>query len=249
MNRPIQSYRARIYGAYVSARSESLAPATLVGLAPRLPYFRRLIARCMPQEREATVLELGCGHGALLYALQQAGYSHVRGVDGSPEQVQAAERLGIAGVVLGDLVQTLAQTSGASLDVVIAFDVIEHFSKDELIPLVDAVQRVLKLGGRWIIHVPNSEGPFGSRIRDSDFTHELSFTRLSLSQLLLSSGFTRLECFEDRPVPHGIKSGVRAILWAMIRLLLLATLAVETGSLDRRAVFSQNLLAVAHKAG
>ncbi|MHB1955991.1 MAG: class I SAM-dependent methyltransferase [Sulfobacillus sp.] len=243
----MHTYRARIYGAYVSARDEPLAPATLAGLAPRLPYFRRLIARCMPSDREVTVLELGCGHGALLYALRQAGYANTRGVDGSTEQVAAARQLGIAGVAQGDVMQTLAETPDASVDVVIAFDVIEHFTKNELIPLVDAVYRVLKPGCRWIIHVPNSEGPFGACIRDSDFTHELSFTRFSLSQLLLASGFARAECFEDRPVPHGFKSGVRAILWQLIRLLLLGYLAVETGSVDRRAVLSQNLLAVTWK--
>ncbi|MHB8570881.1 MAG: class I SAM-dependent methyltransferase [Metallibacterium sp.] len=233
----------------MTGRSEALAPQSIAGLAPRLPYLRWLVRTCMPPDRAAAILDIGCGHGAILYALQQAGYSNARGVDGSAEQVQAAARLGIHGVVHGDLMQTLRGTPDASLDVVIAFDVIEHFTKAELIPLVDEVHRVLKPDGRWIIHVPNSEGPFGARMRDDDFTHELSFTRLSMSQLLLSSGFTRLECFEDSPVPHGIKSSVRAVLWAMIRLLLLGYLAVETGSLDRHAVFSQNLLAVGHKAG
>ena len=243
----IHTYRARIYGAYASARDEPLAPATLAGLAPRLPYFRRLIARCMPQDREATVLELGCGHGALLYALQQAGYVNTCGVDGSAEQVEAARQLDIAGVAQGDAMQTLAETPDASVDVVIAFDMIEHFTKAELVGLVDEVGRVLKRGGRWIIHAPNAESPFGMRIRYGDYTHELAFTRQSLAQVLLTSSFAHVECFEDRPVLHGLKSSVRAVLWQLIRVVLLFFIAVETGSLDRRAVFSQNLLAVAWK--
>ena len=129
----------------------------------------------------------------------------------------------------------------------IAFDVIEHFTKAELIPLVDEVLRVLKLGGRWVIHVPNGESPFGNRMRCWDFTHEQAFTRTSLGQLLVASGFASVEAYEDRPIPHGFISLVRATLWRLIRATLLFYIAVETGSLDRRAVFSQNLLAVAEK--
>jgi len=241
------AYRARIYGAYVTGRSDALAPQSIAGLAPRLPYLRWLVRSCMPADRAAAILDIGCGHGAILYALQQAGYRNARGVDGSAEQVQAAARLGIAGVQQGDLMQALRDATAASLDVVIAFDVIEHFTKAELIPLVDEVHRVHRPGGRWIIHAPNAEGPFGSRVRHGDLTHELAFTRTSLGQLLLASGFARVEAYEDRPIAHGFTSGVRAALWRLIRATLLFYIAVETGSLDRRAVFSQNLLAVAWK--
>ena len=240
-------YRQRMYGAYVTGRSEVLAPQSIAGLAPRLPYLRWLVRTCMPPDRAAAILDIGCGHGAILYALQQAGYQHARGVDGSAEQVQAAARLGICGVAQGDLMQTLRESADTSLDVVIAFDVIEHFTKAELIPLVDEVQRVLRSGGRWVIHVPNGESPFGNRVRFGDYTHEQAFTRTSLEQLLLASGFTRIETHEDRPIAHGFISTVRAALWRLIRAALLFYIAVETGSLDRRAVFSQNLLAVAWK--
>lgn len=240
-------YRQRIYGAYVSGRNEALAPDSIAGLAPRLPYLRRLIRLCMPPDRQLTILDIGCGHGAVLYALQQAGYSNVHGVDGSAEQVLAAQRLGISGVKQGDLMQTLRDTPDASLDVLIAFDVIEHFTKSELICLVDEVHRVLTSGGRWIIHVPNAESPFSGRMRFGDYTHEQAFTRTSLGQLLRSSGFDTLECFEDSPVPNGLKSIIRSIGWQVIRAMLMAWIAIETGSLDRRAIFTQNLLAVGHK--
>jgi len=243
----VNVYRERIYAGYVSARDRPLAPESIDGLAPRLPYFRRLIGRHLPADRNTAILELGCGHGALLYALRQVGYRNARGVDGSPEQVAAARALGIDGVSEGDVIATLRATPDASLDVVIAFDLIEHFTKPELIPLIDEVHRVIKPGGRWIIHAPNAEGPFGARIRYGDFTHELAFTRTSLGQVLRASGFAEVACFEDRPVPHGGKSLIRAVLWAVIRAGLLLYIAVETGAFDWNAVFSQNLLALAIK--
>ena len=238
-------YRARIYANYVNARATPLAPPTLAALEPRLrSILRPLVRRHFPSNRDAAILDLGCGHGGLLYALQQAGYRNARGVDSSPEQVAAAQRLGIDGVSQGEALPTLHATAEASLDVVVTFDVIEHLTKLELIPFVDAVHRALRPGGRWIIHVPNGESPFGGKMRYGGLTHELAFTRTSLTQLLMASGFSEVDCFEDRPEPHGLKSLVRAGLWRLIRASWLFYIAIETGNTDRRAIFSQNLLAV-----
>lgn len=237
-------YRTRIYRHYVTGRQQELAPKSIEGLNPRAPYLKRLIQRHFPKDKQAAIFELGCGHGALIHFARQAGYTNVRGVDGSPEQVAAARRLGIEGVAEGDVLKALAALPDGSQDCVVAFDIIEHFTKSEMIPLIDEVLRVLRPSGRLIVHVPNAESPFGARMRFWDFTHEAAFTRTSMSQLLKSSGFAEVGCYEDRPVPHGLKSAVRAVLWGCIRLMLLFYLAVETGAVERRAVFSQNMLAV-----
>ena len=240
-------HRERIYGAYISGRQKPLSPSTLEGLKPRLPYLRKLVRKHFPDNLDSVILDLGCGHGALIYVARQAGYRNMKGVDASPEQVAAAKILGIEGVEQGDVMEVLTKEPEAALDCVIAFDLIEHFNRNELLPLVDAVYRALKPGGPWIIHTCNGESPFGMRIRYGDLTHELAFTSTSLGQLLLSSGFSRLETYEDEPVPHGVKSAVRWVLWKGLRGLLRLYLAVETGDTGRDAIFSQNLLAVAFK--
>lgn len=242
-----RSYRSRIYSHYVQARAQALAPDTPAGLAPRSHTLQRLIQKHFPADKSAAVLDLGCGHGALLHFARIGGYTNLRGVDGSPQQVAAARRLGIEGVEEGDLRDVLTAQADASVDVVIAFDVIEHFTRDELLPFVDAVHRVLKPGGRWIIHVPNGESPFFGSIRYGDLTHELAFTRTSLTQLLLASDFSEVRCFEDKPVVHGVKSALRWSLWQGIRGLLRLYIAAETGDAGGQHIFSQNLLAMARK--
>jgi 2-polyprenyl-3-methyl-5-hydroxy-6-metoxy-1,4-benzoquinol methylase len=219
----------------------------LEGLKPRLPYLQKLIRQHFPHNRNAAILDLGCGHGALIHLAQQAAYINLRGVDVSPAQVAAAKELGIKNVEQGDIMEVLANESDEAFDCLISFDLIEHFNRNELIPLVDQVHRVLKPGGRWIIHTPNAESPFGMRMHYWDITHELAFTRTSLSQLLLSSGFSLLDCYEDQPIPHGAISLFRWSLWKIIRLFLRFCLAIETGDTGRDAIFSQNLLAVAVK--
>ncbi|MCL1926180.1 MAG: class I SAM-dependent methyltransferase [Syntrophorhabdaceae bacterium] len=206
-----------------------------------------MIRNHFPADRNASILDLGCGHGALIHFARLAGYKNIRGVDGSPEQVAAAKRLGIEGVEEADLSVFLSKQQAESVDLVIAFDVIEHFTKDELLGFVDHVCRVLKRNGRWIIHTVNGESPFFGCVRYGDLTHELVFTRKSIHQLLLSSGFFNVRCFEDAPIPHGVKSAARWGLWKAIRSVLRLYIAAETGDAGNGGIFTQNFLVVAEK--
>ncbi len=239
-------FRARIYANYTAATCAPLAPDTLDGLAPRAAHLTRLIRDHFPADRNARILELGCGHGALIHFARQAGYANIEGVDGSSAQVAAARRLGIGGIREGQLMDALAAAPAEAYDVVILFDVLEHLTRDEAVDAVDAIARVLKKGGRLILHVPNGASPFGTLMIYSDFTHEIAFTPESLTQLFLASGWTRVDCFEDPPAVRGPASLVRAILWRAIRAALRFYLAVETGS-RQHTVLTQNLFAVAVK--
>lgn len=241
------SHRERIYAFYLSRRQSSLAPTNVEGLRGREPYLRAIIKSHLPDNRKARILDVGCGHGAFVRALHEAGYADARGVDHSAEQVEAARRLGIEGVQQGELLDTLRACHAGSLDVIIAFDVLEHFAKDELVTILDEMHRVLGAKGRLIIHAPNGESPFGNRILFWDFTHELAFTRESIAQLLMVCGFLRVKCYEDRPVVHGLKSAIRRVLWSVIRAFWRFYLAVETGSGEKACIFSQNFLTVADK--
>jgi SAM-dependent methyltransferase len=241
-----EGYRSRVYAAYVTARGD-IPPSAVSALAPRAAYLRRMIRYHFPADRDARIVELGCGYGALIYFAGKAGYRSIEGVDRSREQVAVAKRLNIGGVREGDLMEALSSIPAGSRDAVVAFDVIEHFRKHEITALVDEVFRVLRPKGRFLIHTPNGESPFGSRMRYGDFTHEIAFTRESLGQVLLSSGFSSVNCYEDSPAPHGIKSSIRWLLWKGIRTVLRLWLAVETGDPASQAIFSQNFLAVAVK--
>ena len=238
--------RARLYESYVRSTQGAAAVGVAADLVPRRPYLQRLIRQHFPVERETRILDLGCGAGQVLLVAKELGYQQLSGVDISPEQVLRAHAAGLHEVRCGDLMETLRATPDGSYDVVLSFDVIEHFTKDELLPFLDEVHRVLRAGGRWIVHAPNGGAPFGGMVRYGDFTHELAFTPSSLRQLLTTAGFQSVACFEDEPVPHGVKSAARWAIWKGVRTMLRVWVAAETGSLDR-GVFSQNLLAVAVK--
>ena len=242
-----RDYRERIYRFYLDARNQQLAPDSIDGLGPRAAHLERLVRKYFPLDRDAPIIDLGCGYGALIHFARRAGYRNVMGVDCSLQQVRAAELLGIDKIGHADLNEALQACADSSIDAVVTFDVIEHLHKEELTVFADEVCRVLRSGGRWIIHVPNGESPLGSRMRYWDFTHELAFTRESIAQLALSSGFSRLECHDDPPAVHGVKSAVRWLMWRGLCAGLHLWLAIETGDYDRDAIFSQNLYALAIK--
>jgi SAM-dependent methyltransferase len=240
-----ESVREKIYGKYVSSGAGGAGPKTVRELAPRVPYLRRLVRSHFPPDKASAIIDLGCGNGALLYVAAREGYRNLSGVDFSAEQVEIAHALGVPNVRQADLFSHVGELASNTFDVIITFDVIEHLTKPEILFLSGEVRRLLRPGGRWIIHVPNGESPFVGRIRYGDITHELAFTRVSLPALLKSCGFGTVRCFEDVPAPSGVKSAIRYVLWKVMRLPLRLWIMVENGESGGDCIFSQNLLAVA----
>jgi len=238
-------YRARLLARYMSTHAS--VSGARDGLLRRKPSLERLVRAHFPPARDAAILDLGCGHGAIVWAARNLGYTNISGVDASPEQVAAAQALGIAGVRQGDLAETLSGLAPASQDAIILFDLFHYFSKDAQMAIADAVHRALRPGGRFILHVPNAEAFFAGRMRYWDMLAEDAFTRASIAQLLRACDFAEITCHEDRPAPHGIASALRAVLWPVLRGALRLALAIETGESGRDAVFSQCLLAVARR--
>jgi len=240
-------YRNKIYGSYVSSIPDIERIANHGELEKRGPTMKNLIKSFFPKNKSSKILEIGCGHGALIYFARKMGYLNIDGIDGSAQQVKLASELEIPGVREGDLLDELRSTKSDTLDVVVAFDVIEHFTKDELIDLLDEVHRVLKSSGRWIIHAPNARSPFVGAIRYGDYTHEQAFTEASLTQALKSSGFHNVQFYECRPLAFGLKSFLRLLVWRVVRGLLSIANAAETGSFESGAVWTRNLYAIAYK--
>lgn len=85
-----KTYRGRIYGSYVSHHIVPLVSVKQDGLKPPAPHFKRIVTRHLSKGKQPEILGIGCGQGAVLYLAKAASYVDVRGVDCSPEQVEAA---------------------------------------------------------------------------------------------------------------------------------------------------------------
>jgi 2-polyprenyl-3-methyl-5-hydroxy-6-metoxy-1,4-benzoquinol methylase len=240
------AWKDRLYEAYVSsgqANGSHLEPSR--HFATRQPYIQRVIRQHITPNRNIRILDLGCGHGAFLYFLQQAGYQDIHGVDVSAEQVEVANRFGIPGVEQQEIGSYLTTVEDETVDVVLLMDVLEHVARPELFDMLDEVFRILRPGGKCIVHVPNASGLYGMQVRYGDLTHELAFTPRSAQQAFSTVGFRHIHCSEDRPIIHGIVSAARWLLWRLGTVPSRLLLAAETGATS--FILSQNMLVTALK--
>ncbi len=235
-------WKSAFYEAYVSSGQAGAQTGQTAEelFAPRLAYLNHIVASHIPADRNLRIIDLGCGAGAMLFALDRAGYRNIAGVDVSQEQIDVATRLGIASASCATLEDFLAAQPAASVDAVLAIDILEHLTRPEVMDVLASIRRVLSPGGRCVAHVPNAEGIYGMAIRYGDFTHELAFTPTSASQIFRVARFTHVNCFEDKPRVHGLKSLIRRVLWDVGTLPTRLLYTAETGA--PRAILSQNMM-------
>jgi 2-polyprenyl-3-methyl-5-hydroxy-6-metoxy-1,4-benzoquinol methylase len=241
------AYRDKFYNEYLATSGVSSLDQIRVQLTHRRPHIRQIIRSWIPKDRRAAILDLGCGYGAFLYFLKEAGYSNLKGIDESEQQVTMARALGLACVERQEILSHVQTQDSGTWDVVIVFDVMEHLTKPELIELTKDLHRVLKQGGRLIVHVPNGDAIFSGRVFFGDLTHETCFTPRSMQQLLSLCGFSIFSFVEDVPVIHGTKSLLRYVLWKTFRGLYRLVYVAETGDIGKNLILTQNFLAVACK--
>lgn len=240
-------HRSRLYERYVTQHLHADVESLRQTLKAPQPYFEQVIRTHLPKNPAAAIVDLGCGYGLLLQLLRNKGYRNLTGIETSAEQVTVAQQLGVTSVRQGDILETLSTATPESFDAVIAFDVIEHFTKDEVLDIFQGAHLCLKTGGVFLLHVPNGEAIFPGRIFFGDFTHQTAFTVRSLQQVAAYAGFSEIRCYEDKPVVHGPLSATRRILWWLVRSVYRLLNLIETGDPGRELILSQNLLAVCRK--
>lgn len=236
-------WRDQLYQNYVSSGQGGAGALTFY--LPQMPFYMQLIKRHMPKEKSARILDLACGAGGLLFCLKKQGYSNLKGVDLSEQMIALAHQSDVKEAKVGDVFATLRASPDASIEVIFAMDILEHLDRAALFDFCSEVHRILAPEGRFIAHVPNASGIFGNLIRYDDLTHELAFTSKTMNQLLKTIGFADVKCYEDRPVPHGVKSIFRAVVWELVSLPFRVLFAAETGRF--KVILSQNLTAVADR--
>jgi 2-polyprenyl-3-methyl-5-hydroxy-6-metoxy-1,4-benzoquinol methylase len=201
-------------------------------------------------QKDTPILDIGCGSGNLLYLLGQSGYTNCTGVDIGTEQTKVAQKwCPQAHIIQGD-VRPVLQRTPDHFGLIAALDVIEHFHKHEIIPLLALIARALRPGGRLILQTPNAESPWFGSVAYSDFTHEWFFTPRGLHDVLLQAGFTNYQARPSEPVIAGYKLSrfVRFITWKCIHTLLGIWNLAETGSAGS-GIYTRVFVATAMKEG
>ena len=241
----VRGYKKRFYASYVSALNSHLyGEINVSDIERQYPAWKSQFGRFLPSNTGAFIVDLGCGNGGLVSWLHSQGFINAGGVDVSKEQIELGKRLRIRHLVCRDIFDFLKKQP-ESFDTIFIRDVLGHFSKPEVLEILELIYTSLRPGGRIVVKTPNAESPLSGRLRYGDFTHDVSFTSSSLRQVLKVCGFQKTKVFRVPPAVHGFVSFTRNILWVCIEFFIKLYRLIEAGSGE--GIFTQNIIAVGEK--
>jgi 2-polyprenyl-3-methyl-5-hydroxy-6-metoxy-1,4-benzoquinol methylase len=153
------------------------------------------------------VLEIGFGNGSFL-AWAKAQGALVVGTEIDEGMLARAREKGF--VAWPSVLAELA-ASGQRFDVVVAFDVFEHWDKETLIANLKCIAALLDTGGLVLARFPNGHSPFGRVHQHGDITHQTALSKSSIEQLAGITGFTVVRVSNAASVP------VRCDMWSALK--------------------------------
>lgn len=240
------AYRDILYKRYHSTQENRDGENEAVLFDQQVYYFSREIIPLLPTDKHVKILEIGCGNGSLIKAMLNEGYKDITGIDLSEEQVDIARKMGISQANCATAGEFLKGKSGV-YDVVLAIDVIEHFTKTELVEFLVMIQSALKPGGSVVFRTPNMDAPFTSLYSFGDFTHECLLNKSSALQLMKSVGFVQAQVLASMILVRGpFKEWVRRIIWGGV-IIGIKTILFASGRTWKDAVFTPNLIITGKK--
>jgi SAM-dependent methyltransferase len=180
--------------AYYDDNAQAYASATLgFDMVPELARFGQGLSA------GASILDLGCGGGRDLAALNAAGFKAV-GLDISPQLARVAEEHSGCRVVVGDIRNPPFEDG--IFDGLWAAASLLHLPRREVPPALTRLRRLLRPGGRLFASVKSGKG----EQRSSDGRWFTYFQPDEWRELLAGGGFTEIEieCDEaDRAADAG----------------------------------------------
>jgi SAM-dependent methyltransferase len=133
--------------------------------------------------RSGPVVDLGCGEGGLLLALQEAGRREILGVEPNPELCALAKSFGVP-ILETDMTSYFASGS-LSPATYFYVDVIEHVPFDLNLRLM----ATLPAGSRLIIQTPNTESILGHQFYMNVPSHVAPYSPWVLRKMLSRFGY------------------------------------------------------------
>jgi 2-polyprenyl-3-methyl-5-hydroxy-6-metoxy-1,4-benzoquinol methylase len=134
----------------------------------------------------ARIFEIGFGAGEFLDWARRSGFI-AQGIE-RDQNLTAAARQRDHDVLVGEL-PLVAPSLSADFDTVVAFDVLEHLSREDIIRYFECFHHLLKPGGTVIARFPNVGSPFGLRMQYGDITHLTGISGNMIDQVGRMTGF------------------------------------------------------------
>lgn len=178
---------------YLSTHYKKIIPNLQQSYEKRFYLWKSYLQSYLPKDKNAKILEVGCGMGHNLYALNRLRYKNITGVDISQECIKYCRSKGFTVKLIKANDFSFYKRNRNKFKIIILYDVLEHISPKEGQKLLSFLRQALSPKGQLIISLPNADHPLSLRLMYADITHKFIYNKSSLSQLLRLSGFTSFE--------------------------------------------------------
>jgi len=209
-------------------------------------YYRAEIARAgLDVAPGLRILEIGFGNGRFAGWAKSSGMIYV-GSELNPRLVSRANDANFR--AFGSDLEVFVELGPDSIDLAVAFDVLEHLVLDQLEGTLVSVRKVLRPGGRLLARVPSGDSPFGRAILNGDVTHRMALGSSAVHQLAASHGF-EVVTIGSPSLPMrgvGVRHAVRRSLLRVVRRVIGATIDTVFHE-GRPRVITPNLVFVLRK--
>lgn len=223
-----EDYREIIYSKYVSLQAGKLHTHSVEEYERFNKFYAKKYSMFLPKDKTAKILDIGCGPGFFLYFLKKMGYTNSLGIDISMEQVALAKSQGLD-FKLENMFEFLKNHKG-EFEFIFCSHVVEHLKKIEVIDFLGLIYASLKPEGKVIICTPNANSLFGFAYHCKDFTHETSFTPLSLRGIMEACNFKVIGIYPEWPVAVDFQSTIRSLLWTLLKPLVIGLFLIQSGT-------------------
>lgn len=147
----------------------------------------------LPSNKNARILDIGCGFGSWLYAMKMIGYENVEGIDMDPDAVSYVNEQHIT----CHYESVLDFCPSLKYDFVNISHVLEHLDKSEVITIVKHIkENIMSNDSILFVRVPNAQSNVGAYWAYEDFTHNTIFTAGSLMYVLKAAGFEQVDLID-----------------------------------------------------
>lgn len=204
------------------------------------------------------VLDVGCGQGGYLISLAYEAGNECYGIDPllevslKPARKRAEEQS--LDVHLLCAVGEHIPFRNETFDVVMLTSTLQHVANQK--EVLSEIKRVLKLGGRLLVSVPQRKGIYSARlfvaeikrtIQAEDKIFTMDFSAKSLKDILTKSGFTISKVQGRKFMPIMLPSLLSALLRLHRDNMVMKMIEISDKLADRVNFLASNLIALSAK--
>lgn len=206
-------------------------------------YLAKNIFSKLTLDRNASILDIGCGAGSIIRALEEFGYDNVSGFDLSQEQIETAKKIcKTQDIQVSDAIEYLQETQ-KKYELIFMMDVLEHVEVDYGLKLLKLIKEKLSVGGHLIIQVPNGLSLVPVYFV-SDVTHIKLYSPMSLKQLLLIANFVKINLYQPKFPIQNLKEFLANIMFNFFWYWITFFYVLSSTRATFGKIYSQNLLAI-----